>query len=163
MGRFLFPCAVALLLAAVLVVPTIRVWRRYHVWPVVFRREADPFQRLMGGLMSGLLAAVLGWSVVVAVVGPAPLGIWSAPTVLAATGWIAVVLGAAIVLAAQAQMGASWRIGIDDRPTELVTGGLFGLARNPIFSGLLLSLLGVVLITRALRSTAWTASSARWE
>jgi len=48
-------------------------------------------------------------------------------------------------------MGASWRVGIDDRPTQLVTGGLFSLSRNPIFSGMLLTLAGFILIA----SAAW--------
>ena len=53
-----------------------------------------------------------------------------------------------LVVVSQTQMGASWGIGIDDRSTELVTRGLFGLVRNPIFSGLLLALLGFVLIEK---------------
>jgi protein-S-isoprenylcysteine O-methyltransferase Ste14 len=146
LGLF-FPVAVHAVLAAVVVVPVVRMWRRHRVWPVVFRRDANPFQRLMGALMAGFLAATAAWSVLVAFVEPEALGIWSAPPLLAMVGWTVVLLGVIIVLVAQAQMGASWRIGIDDRTTELVTGGLFALARNPIFSGLLLSLGGFVAIT----------------
>jgi protein-S-isoprenylcysteine O-methyltransferase Ste14 len=58
-------------------------------------------------------------------------------------------IGLLLVVAAQAQMGASWRIGIDDRPTALVTGGPFAIARNPIFSGMLLALAGVVAVSPA--------------
>lgn len=51
------------------------------------------------------------------------------------------------VLVAQAQMGASWRIGIDDEnPTALVARGLFTLSRNPIFLGMRLSLFGLFLM-----------------
>jgi protein-S-isoprenylcysteine O-methyltransferase Ste14 len=46
-------------------------------------------------------------------------------------------------------MGASWRIGIDDRPTQLVTGGLFALSRNPIFLGMFFSIAGLVWIAPA--------------
>ena len=50
-------------------------------------------------------------------------------------------------LLAQAQMGNSWRIGIDaDNKTQLVTHGVFGISRNPIFLGMRLTLLGFFLI-----------------
>jgi protein-S-isoprenylcysteine O-methyltransferase Ste14 len=49
---------------------------------------------------------------------------------------------------AQWHMKNSWRIGIDtETKTELVTTGLFGLSRNPIFFGMILSLLGLFLTT----------------
>jgi protein-S-isoprenylcysteine O-methyltransferase Ste14 len=50
-------------------------------------------------------------------------------------------------LIAQKQMKKSWRIGIDAaEKTELVTTGLFAYSRNPIFFGMLLALLGLLLI-----------------
>jgi protein-S-isoprenylcysteine O-methyltransferase Ste14 len=51
------------------------------------------------------------------------------------------------VLAAQAYMGQSWRIGIDtENETTLVTHGIFKISRNPIFLGMRLNLLGFFLI-----------------
>lgn len=48
---------------------------------------------------------------------------------------------------AQYQMGNSWRIGIDEtNKSAFVTKGLFGLSRNPIFFGMLLTLMGFLLI-----------------
>lgn len=48
---------------------------------------------------------------------------------------------------AQFQMRNSWRIGIDElNKTELKTKGIFGVSRNPIFWGMILSLLGIFLI-----------------
>ena len=44
-------------------------------------------------------------------------------------------------------MGASWRAGIDPLPTALVTNGLYAVARNPIFAGVMLTVAGVVAIT----------------
>jgi protein-S-isoprenylcysteine O-methyltransferase Ste14 len=68
------------------------------------------------------------------------------------------VAGLAVVVAAQAQMGASWRIGIDDRPTGLVTRGIFAVVRNPIYSGMLLALGGVVALSPApVGFVAWVA------
>jgi protein-S-isoprenylcysteine O-methyltransferase Ste14 len=48
---------------------------------------------------------------------------------------------------AQYQMGKSWRIGIDEKHrTELKMTGLFSISRNPIFLGLLITLLGLFLL-----------------
>ncbi len=52
-----------------------------------------------------------------------------------------------VVVTAQMQMGRSWRIGIDDEnATALVTHGIFGYSRNPIFLGMRLMLLGLFLV-----------------
>ncbi len=45
-------------------------------------------------------------------------------------------------------MRNSWRIGIDtETETELITSGLFQYSRNPIFFGMIISLLGLFLTT----------------
>ena len=50
------------------------------------------------------------------------------------------------VLIAQIQMGESWRIGIDEKTNSpLVQHGLFGVSRNPIFLGMLVMLVGLLL------------------
>ena len=47
---------------------------------------------------------------------------------------------------AQSQMGEAWRIGIDtEHRTPLVQKGLFGISRNPIFFGIMVTLLGFFL------------------
>ena len=56
-------------------------------------------------------------------------------------------LGLGATLAAQVAMGDAWRIGVDpDERTELVTDGPFALVRNPIFSGMLPTSLGLALM-----------------
>lgn len=58
-------------------------------------------------------------------------------------------LGLSLVLAvlAQRRMGPAWRTGIDPaHPSELVTGGPFGLARNPVYTTMLGTSLGVALL-----------------
>jgi protein-S-isoprenylcysteine O-methyltransferase Ste14 len=52
------------------------------------------------------------------------------------------------IVTAQVNMKNSWRIGIDtEMKTELITNGLFSISRNPVFFGMVLSLLGLFLIT----------------
>ncbi len=56
-------------------------------------------------------------------------------------------LGILGALLAQLSMGDSWRVGVDDtEKTELVTGGLFQWVRNPIFSFISLTVIGLFLL-----------------
>ena len=75
-----------------------------------------------------------------------PLGLLVHPAV-AVAGLVLGVVGVVVVLLAQAAMGASWRIGVDHgERTELVTAGLFGRVRNPIFTGMAAVAAGVALM-----------------
>ena len=64
------------------------------------------------------------------------------------------IIGAAISLAgitimviAQWQMGAAWRFGVDEsEQTDLVTRGLYSLVRNPIYSGVFLFGIGLLVL-----------------
>jgi len=145
----LLPVAVLAYFCVALVWPTWRTWRRTRVFPIVFHREAETAQRVLGALMGLFLAGLAVWGALCAVLEPGRLGIWPLPTGWQAIGWLLFLGGLVISLVAQAQMGASWRVGIDDRHTLLVTGGLFSLSRNPIFAGMFVSLAGVVLIAPA--------------
>ena len=50
------------------------------------------------------------------------------------------------IVLAQAQMGESWRIGIDtDHKTKLVHTGVYRISRNPIFLGMMVTQLGLFL------------------
>ena len=52
-----------------------------------------------------------------------------------------------IIVFAQGQMGQSWRIGVDyDNRTEFIEQGLFRYSRNPIFAGIMLSVVGYFLV-----------------
>lgn len=62
-------------------------------------------------------------------------------------GMLFLLVSLLITIIAQYQMKDSWRIGIDlNEKTELITSGLFGYSRNPIFLGMLLSLIGLFLL-----------------
>jgi protein-S-isoprenylcysteine O-methyltransferase Ste14 len=62
-------------------------------------------------------------------------------------GFALFALGAAGTVGAQAAMGRSWRIGVDEQArTELVTGGPFTLVRNPIYSAMIPAAAGIALL-----------------
>jgi protein-S-isoprenylcysteine O-methyltransferase Ste14 len=124
-------------------------WKRHGVWPVVFHREAAPAQRLLGLLLGILLVALVVAAVLFPVYGAKALGVWRAPLLARVGGWLLMAVGTVVTVVAQKNRGVAWRVGIDDRPTTLVTNGLFRFCRNPIFSGLLAFLTGIALVCPA--------------
>lgn len=60
--------------------------------------------------------------------------------------FISIIFGFSFALFAQSQMGSSWRIGVPDEPTKLVTRGIYKYLRNPIYSGFLLAEAGLLLL-----------------
>lgn len=121
-------------------------WRSWVQWKRTgdsgFRlsRSAPPAARVASGLMAaGAAAGLLGVA--------RPSGRRRARSA-ARRGGAVVVLLAAIVgtLRAQLDLGASWRIGVDeDERTELMTGGSFAAVRNPIFTAVAAFALGTAL------------------
>ena len=71
------------------------------------------------------------------------------------TGIAVAVVGIALTVWAQLQMGDSWRIGVDtEETTQLVHGGVFGLVRNPIYSAMLIFDFGIALLATNLVTIA---------
>ncbi|WLW57893.1 methyltransferase family protein [Streptomyces sp. YU58] len=78
---------------------------------------------------------------------------------LHAAGTAVTVLGIAATLTAQGAMGTSWRVGVDAAErTDLVTGGLFAHVRNPVFTAMGVTGLGLTLmVPNAVSLAALTA------
>jgi protein-S-isoprenylcysteine O-methyltransferase Ste14 len=144
-----------------LAAPVLRHRAIHGEWPLTFHRQADPFQRLMGGLLTLLLLAGFVWAVLVATAPREKLGMVQTPGSLEGLAWLLIAAGAALEIAGQLAMGRAFRVGLDDRPTELVTSGPFRFVRNPVFTGLLIALSGFVLLTPSpwsLMGVLWIAS-----
>ena len=63
-----------------------------------------------------------------------------------ATGLALAVAGMTITMVSQYQMGNSWRVGVDPHETtELVWRGLFSVVRNPIFTGVMIAAVGMLM------------------
>ena len=131
-----------------------RTWvqlRRYGSSGIVLFRSGRPGQHLREALFVVLAVALLAEAALAAVAprrlpGLVPLAPATA-AVLRATGAVMVLGATALMLAAQLDLGASWRVGIDEgaRP-GLVTGGLYRYSRNPIYVAMLTALLGFALL-----------------
>lgn len=154
--RYALPAVLVVFYLFCVALPAQRLRRRTGASAMVLHEAVNPFQRLIGTSMGLFVAALVLWVALFALLGPAPLGVWSAPAVVIWGGWAIELSSVLLIVMAQVQMGASWRVGIDHRPTALVTGGLFAVVRNPIFSGMMMMVVGLVFLT----PSAWTVAGA---
>jgi protein-S-isoprenylcysteine O-methyltransferase Ste14 len=107
---------------------------------------AGALEWVAGGLfVAGLAAVALALILAAAgVLGPVEALDGSAGH---AVGVVLAVAGICLTFGAQLAMGDSWRVGVDpEERTDLVTDGPFGLVRNPIYSAMLPTVLGLVLM-----------------
>ena len=133
--------ALVVFMGLVFALPLVRLWRRHRVLGLVVHKK-DPVERVIGVALGSLMGALTVWSLVAD-----RFVSWAVPAWVHVAGWGAIAGGLALIVLAQAQMGASWRIGIDSKPTELVTAGLYRWVRNPIYSAMALTLAGVAGVT----------------
>ncbi|MDX5393983.1 MAG: DUF1295 domain-containing protein [Caulobacteraceae bacterium] len=135
--------------AAAFVWPTWRVWRRTGVSPLVLPKD-DSTYGLVGNWFRGLLLALFAG--IGAAAAGAPVNVfgplsWLEREPARWLGWALLIAALAWTVIAQAQMGRSWRIGIDtENQAPLVQKGLFAISRNPIFLGMRVNLLGLFLV-----------------
>ena len=142
--------------ALALAMPLIRLSRKHGLWGIVAGKDA--VQSAMVTALLGAVVAVLVWTLLLAVLGTSTLGVWAAPKWFPIAGAVVAISGLVLVVVAQIQMGASWRIGISETPTELVTQGVFRWVRHPIYTGVVALLLGLVLMS----PSPWTIMGACW-
>jgi protein-S-isoprenylcysteine O-methyltransferase Ste14 len=132
--------------------PVVRMLRSAGRTGIVVHRAPHAAHRVVAVALAGYVVAILGWTALCLWMGPEALGVWPAPEALRTLGIALFALAFAMMVAAQSQMGRSWRVGIDPDKTELVTSGLFSVIRNPIYAAMVLAAVGVVLLT----PSCWT-------
>ena len=134
---------------------TVMQVRRYGDSGWRFSRDAPTLERIVQLLFVLSIAMAFAAPVAALVAGEAHLpggasGMSddsTAASVAGALGVAAMVAGSVLAVVAQLHMGESWRIGVDEgETTDLVTGGLFAWVRNPIFTGMLLAVMGGALL-----------------
>jgi protein-S-isoprenylcysteine O-methyltransferase Ste14 len=126
------------------------VWKKTGINPVVFK-GTDSAHDFIGSISKLIFALVL---VVVLIYSflpgayqylmPVP---WLQQPWIRSLGIILLIASLLWIVLAQAQMGESWRIGIDtDNKTQLVQTGIYRISRNPIFFGMMVTLFGLFLV-----------------
>ncbi|GLY24196.1 isoprenylcysteine carboxylmethyltransferase family protein [Micromonospora sp. NBRC 101691] len=127
-------------------------WRSVVQW----RRTGDTGLRLDAGpagtvrwwakllFVAALLLGAAG--PVAGLAGLPPAGVLDHPAIRVA-GLLLAVAGVLATLVSQLHMGTSWRVGVDPgERTALVTTGVFAVARNPIFTAMTATSLGITLV-----------------
>jgi protein-S-isoprenylcysteine O-methyltransferase Ste14 len=94
------------------------------------------------GLVVALSGPVLEWANVVE-----PAGFLRAVWIQVA-GMVIATAGIVATVHSQLEMGDAWRMGVDERETTvLVNTGVFGWVRNPIYTGMFVFGIGILLVT----------------
>lgn len=130
------------------------LWRTWRTWKATginpYRLLGNPgveqvTSRYFRLLPIASLAVVVAYLVPGGYVYLGPIT-WLEHTLLQLLGIVLMVVALVVILVAQGQMGESWRIGVDYQTrTAFVKQGLFRYSRNPIFVGIILSVLGMFL------------------
>jgi protein-S-isoprenylcysteine O-methyltransferase Ste14 len=109
-------------------------------------RGAPPLELLGGALFAGAIAMGIAAPILVLNDLIEPIdGLDQTP--FHVIGFACAGAGIAGTFLAQMAMGASWRIGVDESDrTDLVTGGVFSLCRNPIYTFMLIAWTGLALL-----------------
>jgi protein-S-isoprenylcysteine O-methyltransferase Ste14 len=129
---------------------SVAVYRATGIHPIRLPRS-DDVDGYVGRMFKGVLALCLVYLCAQSFFTEMDLGLppiaWLDKSWLRTLGWGVLAISGTVLIWAQAQMGLSWRIGLDaDAPGPLVTHGLFARSRNPIFLSMRLNLLGLMLL-----------------
>lgn len=125
--------------------------RRYGSRGVLLFKSQRWQEKLREALGVALVLILVGQAVQAAV-RPQSLAPMAAPDLLTAaighvTGAVLLFGGIALLVAAQLNLGASWRIGIEEGVSPgLVRNGFYRFCRNPIFLAILIMLAGYTLL-----------------
>ncbi len=107
--------------------------------PGAFAEDASAIEQIAYLL---LLVAFIG-AIAAPVAAMAGLDLLTDNDAVPIGGLVVAVVGIGVTYVAQLGMGSDWRIGIDrTEVTGLVTGGLFALVRNPIFTAMIFTAVG---------------------
>ena len=144
--RFLPLSGVVLLIAITLCLRPLLQFRRHGTSGIFLFRSGNAAQNIRDGLLIVFFAVLLGQAIVATRPGSLDLLVAEHGPLhqaLQIAGAAVMLCGIAFLAIAQLHLGASWRIGIQEGAKPgLVTDGLYRYSRNPIYLGLLTTLLG---------------------
>jgi protein-S-isoprenylcysteine O-methyltransferase Ste14 len=148
--KIYLPIYLLLYLLVAFVIPTYKTYKQTGINPITFGK-ADNAHDYIGFVMK-ILIGLLFLAVMLFSFGET-IYYYTSPILflennyLQIFGLVIIHVSLCWIMIAQYQMSTSWRIGIDEvNKTALKTSGVFGVSRNPIFLGMILSMLGVFFI-----------------
>jgi protein-S-isoprenylcysteine O-methyltransferase Ste14 len=148
--KIYLPIYLLLYLLVAFVIPTYRTYKQTGINPITFGKAGNAHDYI--GFVMKVLIGLLFLSVLLYSFSN-KVYYYTSPIVflenhyLQMIGLIIIHISLFWIMVAQFQMSTSWRIGIDEvNKTALKTTGIFGISRNPIFLGMILSMLGVFFI-----------------
>ena len=148
--KYYLPLFLLIYLVVTFILPSIRVYKKTGINPVTFGKSdnAHDYIGFIMKVLTGLLAAaVLLFSFSTDAYSYLNPIEYLQPGWIKYTGLFLIHASLIWIIIAQHHMKQSWRIGIDEKnKTELITEGLFGISRNPIFLGMILSTVGIFFI-----------------
>lgn len=149
MDRYTLLTYLIVYLTVAFVLPTYRVWKRTGLNPVTFggTDSAHDYVGVLFKMVMLILLLATGARALLPAVDEYLIPIsWLEIDLFRYVGYALLLASLVWVVTAQVQMADSWRIGIDSSKTQLASTGLFGVSRNPIFLGMVGTLLGLLLV-----------------
>ena len=149
MDRYTLLTYLIVYLTVAFVLPTYRVWKRTGLNPVTFggTDSAHEYVGMLFKMVMLILLLATGARALLPAVDEYLIPIsWLEIDLFRYVGYALLLASLVWVVTAQVQMADSWRIGIDSSKTQLASTGLFGVSRNPIFLGMVGTLLGLLLV-----------------
>jgi protein-S-isoprenylcysteine O-methyltransferase Ste14 len=135
---------------AAFALPSYRVWKNTGVNPVTFDSSDtahDYIGKLFKIVITGLFVTILVYAFAPQYNKVLLPVMWLENKMIQMLGGGLLVLSLCWIVLAQIQMGDSWRIGIDEEEkTPLIRTGIFGISRNPVFLGMIVTLIGFFLV-----------------
>ena len=148
--KIYLPVYLLIYLAVTFILPSYRTWKQTGINPVTFGKE-DTAHNYIGFIMKLLIALLFIMTLLYSVSSRLYnylMPVWYMENqFFPITGLTIIHVDLVWIIIAQYQMSNSWRIGIDEaNKTQLVTNGVFSISRNPIFLGMIATVLGLFLI-----------------
>ena len=148
--KIYLPIYLIMYMLVAFVIPTYRTYKQTGINPITFGKNDnahDYIGFIMKVLIVLLFVAVLTYSMSEKMYSYLVPISYLQTQILTITGLALIHIALVWISIAQFQMSNSWRIGIDEKnKTKLVTDGVFSISRNPIFLGMIISVLGLFFI-----------------
>lgn len=148
--KIYLPIYLLLYLLVAFIIPTYRTYKITGINPVTFGKNDNAHDYI--GFVMKLIMVVLTINVLLFSFAEnlysylSPIKILKSESIFY-FGFILIHTALIWICFAQFQMSSNWRIGIDEKnKTDLVTTGIFSISRNPIFLGMIVSLIGIFFI-----------------